>query len=151
MVPLGTLGTFLGLRTSTKMFLFGDLFLDRILHRFWAPLGGGRHAIRVCICIYRKGRPFSKRYHFEVNWDLILESKRAPKSPLYSFLLGSRSIQGSKKGIIFMLEKRVEKRGCKTCEKSKLGGSLQRSNPNEGKVWFQIFYPKEGISISDAQ
>ncbi len=83
--PLGTLEPFLGLRTSKIRGFLDDLFLDRILSRFWAPLGGGRHAIRSCRRMFAKGRPFSKRDRFEVHLEVILESKRGPQIQLYSF------------------------------------------------------------------
>ena len=83
--PLGTLEPFLGLRTSKIRGFLDDLFLDRILSRFWAPLGGGRHAIRSCRRMFAKGRPFSKRDRFEVHLEVILEPKRGPKAQLYSF------------------------------------------------------------------
>ena len=83
--PLGTLEPFLGLRTSKIRGFLDNLFLDHILSRFWAPLGGGRHAIRSCRRMFAKGRPFSKRDHFEVHLEVILEPKRGPKAQLYSF------------------------------------------------------------------
>ena len=65
-----TLGPFWGPRRSTNRGFLGDLLLDRILHRFWTPLGGVRHAIRSCQCMFAKGRPFLKMDHFEVQHDL---------------------------------------------------------------------------------
>ena len=85
LAPLGTLGTFLDPRTSKIRCFFDHLLLDHILHRFWAPFWGGRHAIRSCRRMFRKGRPFLKRVHFEVHLRVILERKRRPESQLYSF------------------------------------------------------------------
>ena len=82
--PLGTLGPFWSLRTSKMRGFFDHPVLGHILHRFWALWGGGRHAIRSCLCMFAKGRPFSKRYYFEVHLEVILEPKRGPESQLYS-------------------------------------------------------------------
>ncbi len=68
--PLRTLGAFWGPRTSKMTGFLDDLFLDHILHRFWAPLGGGPHAIHSPIAMFAKGRPFAKKSDFE----LILSS-----------------------------------------------------------------------------
>ena len=81
--PLHTLGAFWGTLTSKMRGFLDDPFLDHILHRFWAPLGGVRHAIRSCLCMFAKGRPFWKRDRFEVHLELILEPKRGPESQLY--------------------------------------------------------------------
>ena len=37
--------------------------------------------------MFRKGRPFLKRVHFEVHLEVILGPKRGPQSQLYSFLV----------------------------------------------------------------
>ena len=63
--------------------LLGDLFLDRILHRFWAPLGGGRHAIRSRIVVFAKGRPFSKKSDFESIWESFW-SQNGDHNPNYT-------------------------------------------------------------------
>ena len=83
--PFGHPGTVFRPSDLQNQRFLADLFLDHILSRFWAPLGGGRHAIRSCRRMFAKGRPFSKRDRFEVHLEVILEPKRGPKAQLYSF------------------------------------------------------------------
>ncbi len=65
LAPGAHLGALWGPRTSKKRDFLGDLVLDRILHRFWAPSGGGPRAIHSPIAMFAKGRPFAKKSDFE--------------------------------------------------------------------------------------
>ncbi len=43
----------------------------------WSPPRGGGHAIRPCLCMFRKGRPLLPWLHFGLHFRVIVGARRA--------------------------------------------------------------------------
>ncbi len=59
------------------MLIVGNMFTALFLERNWSLEKRGGYAIRLCLCMFRKGRPLSLWLHFGLHFGVILGAKFA--------------------------------------------------------------------------